>query len=117
MSKDELDFPPPFLKGVYLREDFDFEKRGSAIPAQPVEEIEPAWQADDSTNSTLFMTDDEFINSLVTVDPDATSLAEPVPDSHSEPELESELLPPDPKRLQSRSEGPVSICHSVGRQL
>ncbi|MDA8562909.1 AAA family ATPase [Mariniblastus sp.] len=97
MSKDKLDLPPPFLKGVYLRDEFDFEKRGSAIQGQQVQEIEPTQQEDDSANSTLFMTDDEFINSLVTDDPDATSLAEPVPYSHSEPERESELLSPDPK--------------------
>ena len=56
MSKDKLDLPPPFLKGVYLRDDFDFEKRGSAIPEQRFEELEPAQQEEDSTKSTLFMT-------------------------------------------------------------
>ena len=97
MSKDKLDLPPPFLKGVYLRDDFDFEKRGSAILEQRFEELEPAQQEEDSTKSTLFMTDDEFINSLVTIDPEEESEAAPDRTSQPDPELESALLPPDPK--------------------
>ena len=99
MSKDKLDLPPPFLKGVYLRDDFDFEKRGSAIPAEQFEERDTEQPEDDSTNSTLFMTDDEFINSLVTLDPDEEPTPEPVLNSQPEPKPEpaSALLPPDPK--------------------
>jgi len=96
MSKDKLDLPPPFLKGVYLRDDFDFEKRSSAISAGRFEEPEPAQQEDESTNSTLFMTDDEFINSLTATDPEEPKAATSST-SQPEPEPESGLLPPDPE--------------------
>jgi predicted ATPase len=109
MSKDKLDLPPPFLKGVYLRDDFDFEKRASAIPAERIEEPKPVPTEDHSTKSTLFMTDDEFIDSLTTIDPEEETEVAAVPDV--EPDPPSDLLPPDPKisKVARKNRFPFSI--------
>ena len=68
MDISELDLPPPYLFGVHLRDDFDFQARGSAFegpvdePTEPIEETEP--------KSTALMSDDDFLKSLVTVSDD-----------------------------------------------
>ena len=94
MSDAQLDFPPPFLKGVYLREDFDFGASGSAIESEvatPHQSIE----ADPSVNESLLMTDDEFIKSLTTLSD--SDEKEKQPEQALQPETQSELLPEDPK--------------------
>ena len=92
MDDFELDLPPPFLKGVYLRDDFDFEKRETAIPPEPVEPefAEPQTPDDDP----LFMSDDDFIKSLTTLSDSEEPKPEPLP--APEPEPATSLLPLDP---------------------
>ena len=105
MADFKLDLPPAFLQGVYLREDFDFEKRGSAIAAQSQTWAEP--EPDIPAESTVMMSDDEFIKSLTTLsDPDEEPI-KPVP----EPDAESDLLPLDPniKNVPRKKRFPFSI--------
>jgi predicted ATPase len=109
MSVSDLKFPPAFLQGVYLREDFDFTKRGSAIEEEVEEPLIPADnnRADDET---LFMTDAEFIDSLTTLsDPDEGEKSEPAAPPAFEPD--SDLLPPDPEvsTLARKDRFPFSI--------
>ena len=89
---EKLDLPPPFLKGAYLRDDFDFEKRETAIPPEPVEPefAEPQTPDDDP----LFMSDDDFIKSLTTLSDSEEPKPEPLP--APEPEPATSLLPLDP---------------------
>ena len=109
MSESELKLPPAFLQGVYLRDDFDFDKRGSAIP----EEVEqPTLPPENNLESdeTLFMSDDEFIASLTTLsDPDEEEIDEPAPTP--EPEPQTNLIPVDPKvrKLSRKDRFPFSI--------
>jgi len=68
MKKIELDGPPPFLQGVYVRENFDFDKCGSALSevlsgSQP--ESPPEVESEKPQLSAL-MSDDDFLNSLLT---------------------------------------------------
>jgi len=105
----KLDLPPAFLQGVYLREDFDFEKRGSAIVAEPevsAESIEPVISSD----STLFMSDDEFIKSLTTISEAEEEVVTQVPDP-IQPNAEPELFPQDPKveKVARKKRFPFSI--------
>lgn len=108
MDEFKLDLPPPFLKGVYLRDDFDFEKRESAIPSEPTQpvEVEPPQRSDDST---LFMTDDEFIDSITSLSEPDEKESEPSP--APEPDLPTDLLPPDPKvnKVARKDRFPFSI--------
>ena len=108
MDEYKLDLPPPFLKGVYLRDDFNFEKRESAIPAEltkPAKDPPPQ----PSDDSTLFMSDEEFINSLTSISDSDEKETEPSP--APEPEPQTDLLPPDPKinKVARKDRFPFSI--------
>ena len=68
MKKFEPNTPPPFLQGVYVRDDFDFGHCGSALgkqssPSQPTE-TQPAPPAEPQLSA--MMADDDFLNSLLT---------------------------------------------------
>ena len=115
MSGFKLDLPPPWLLGLFLREDFDFEARSSAIPAEPVEPTE-AKHNRPVDDSTLFMTDDEFIDSI-------TRMAEPqeagATSSPADPALPTDLLPPDPKvnQVPRKDRFPFSLPWVAGFEL
>ena len=104
----KLDVPPPFLKGVYLRDDFDLDKRESAIPFEPTEPVEAA-EPQRSDDDSLFMSDDDFIKSLTTL----SDADEPEPRLKSEPAPEppTDLLPPDPmvNKVARKDRFPFSI--------
>ncbi len=111
MSGSELKFPPAFLQGVYLRDDFDFTKRGSAIPEE-VEEPDVPPENNGEPDETLFMTDAEFIDSLTTLsDPDEEDKQEPDPAPEPQPQPDSILLPLDPKvaKVARKDRFPFSI--------
>ena len=67
MDTSQFDLPPAYLKGVHLRDDFDFEARGNAFEkstAKPVAMAEPEPQ------ESALMSDDDFLKSLLTVSDD-----------------------------------------------
>ena len=68
MKKFEINTPPPFLQGVFVREDFKFDVIGSALLQNrgPTENIEsnPAPLA--KPQLSALMTDDDFLDSLLT---------------------------------------------------
>lgn len=59
---------PPYLRGVYLREDFDLSQSGSAFEQFHEEEVEVNEDSTEPTSTTL-MDDDEFLQSLVSPEP------------------------------------------------
>ena len=68
MKKIELDGPPPYLQGVYVRENFDFAKCGSALSeglTAPQPESPPEVESEKPQLSAM-MSDDDFLNSLLT---------------------------------------------------
>jgi predicted ATPase len=68
MKTAELSGPPPFLQGVYVRETFDFDKCGSALPqasAHP-EPNDSSPPISDEPQLSAMMSDDDFLNSLLT---------------------------------------------------
>lgn len=68
MKKIELDGPPPFLQGVYVRENFEFDRCGSALAQSPEPSPPADLPADDPAKPQLsaLMSDDDFLNSLLT---------------------------------------------------
>ena len=62
MSKPDLSSEPPFLKGVYLRDDFNLDKVGSAFAPDP----EPTEPPKPTIAETSLMEDEEFLKSLLT---------------------------------------------------
>ncbi len=68
MKTTELSGSPPFLQGVYVREDFDFEKCGSALPefADLSDSDDPPPIDSDRPQLSAMMSDDDFLNSLLT---------------------------------------------------
>ena len=56
---------PPWLRGVYLREDFDFEARASAIPNE--RDVTEQETSGSTPYDHLLVSDDDFINSLTTI--------------------------------------------------
>lgn len=100
MKKTELDGPPPFLQGVYVRENFDFERCGSALAEtpSPAETDAPPTDSPATPQLSAMMSDDDFLNSLLT--PQETRPLELTPD---EPAL------PQPKADRARDdEGQVA---------
>jgi len=63
MDTSELDLPAPYLFGVHLRDDFDFESNGTVGSAPPEEIAEEASESE--PQSFAMMSDDEFLDSLV----------------------------------------------------
>ena len=75
--------PPPYLQGVYLRDDFELSRSGSAFERYEVEaQEEETKQEKSSPQSTTLMDDDEFLQSLITPEAnfaeDTTKANEPV---------------------------------------
>ena len=62
MSKLNERSEPPYLKGIYLREDFSFDQIGSAF-APPPQSTQPPQS---TIAETSLMDDDEFLKSLLT---------------------------------------------------
>ena len=69
MDTSQFALPPPFLFGVHLREDFDFEASGSAFDAPTDDSIEALPEPE--PQSSVMLSDDDFLKSLVTVSDDA----------------------------------------------
>ena len=116
MDDFKLDVPSPFLKAIYLRDDFDFEKRESAIPVESTEPEQVA-EPQPSTEDSLLMSDDEFIASIASLsEPDEkeTGLS-PAP----EPEPPTDLLPQDPKvnKVARKDRFPFSLPWVTDFQL
>jgi len=94
MNPFKLDDPPPFLQGVYVREDFDFDMRGSALaepPSTPEPEDSPPEPPEEPQLSAM-MSDDDFLDSLLT--PQETQPLDVTP-------AESEDAPDDQTEQQS----------------
>ena len=66
MSQQEPLPRPPYLQGVYLREDFDLSRSGSAFERYEVEAQEEEAIERSAPQSTTLMDDDEFLQSLIT---------------------------------------------------
>ena len=68
MKKFELDAPPPFLQGVFVREDFEFDICGSALPQHlsPTERVDSQPDLPTKPQLSAMMTDDDFLDSLLT---------------------------------------------------
>ena len=62
MNHSKQTAEPPFLKGVYLRDDFCFETIGAAFEPDP----EPTEPPQPTVQETALMEDDEFLQSLLT---------------------------------------------------
>ncbi len=84
---------PPFLQAVYLREDFDLKRSGSAFQKEDVaegfEEEAAAVEDEAGFGSTSMMDDDEFLQSLMSPEPsfeDSSSDESPV-ESQADAEL------------------------------
>jgi len=105
MKKLELDGPPPFLQGVYVRENFDFERCGSAlseVPAAAEPELPPADDPDKPQLSAM-MSDDDFLNSLLT--PQETRPLELTPpETEDTPSKDAD----DRERIRDEEEGQVA---------
>ena len=70
MSKSKPQSAPAFLQGIYLRDDFDLGKTGSAFAADP-KPIEPEPEPTETPiRDTASMDDDEFLKSLLTTSDD-----------------------------------------------
>ena len=84
MKKFEPDTPPPFLQGVYVKDDFEFDKCGSALskqtPAPDPSETQPDPPAEPQLSA--MMSDDDFLNSLLT--PQDTRPLELTPDEEED---------------------------------
>jgi predicted ATPase len=91
MSGPKLDLQPPWLQGVYLRDDFDFELRSSAITSEP--EMSTETPSDESSFDSLLMSDDEFLKSITTPSESESSKPDPVVENATG----DRLLPADPK--------------------
>ena len=93
MKKIELDGPPPYLQGVYVRENFDFAKCGSALSEDPStalpEEIPET--GPDKPKLSAMMSDDDFLNSLLTpLETRPLELTPPDPDTEPSEEAASD---------------------------
>jgi len=95
MSDPQLDLTTPWLQGVYLREDFNFDQRSSAIPPETETESEPP-QPDHDENSFdhLLVSDDDFLKSLTTISESEESEASP---EAADAKPNDDLLPIDPQ--------------------
>ena len=88
MKKFELDTPPPFLQGVYVRDDFEFDRRGSALRQQfsnPAPEAQPL--PPEKPQLSAMMSDDDFLNSLLT--PSENQPSEPTQGEPEDPTTDS----------------------------
>ena len=84
MKKFELVDPPPFLHGVYVRDDFEFGKRGSESIQQPTEPTPEVSQPEESEPAQLSeMSDDDFLASLLTTQ-EAPPFEEAAPSAEAE---------------------------------
>jgi len=102
MDTSQLDLPPPYLFGVHLREDFDFQATGSAVGEPTDEPIEASPEPE--PQSSALMSDDDFLKSLVTVSDD-----QPIgrfDDDESDDE-------PEPSDQSNKSIGSVPSLDSV----
>ena len=84
MKKIELDGPPPYLQGVYVRENFDFAKCGSALSEDPSNSLpeEPPESSPEEPKLSAMMSDDDFLNSLLTpVETRPLEITPPEPDT------------------------------------
>ena len=78
MKKFELDTPPPFLQGVYVRDDFEFDRCGSALRqdvSDPTHEAQPL--PPEEPQLSAMMSDDDFLSSLLSPQPSEPTWAEP----------------------------------------
>ena len=77
MKKFELDTPPPFLQGVYVRDDFEFDRCGSALQqhvSDPTPEAQPL--PPEEPQLSAMMSDDDFLSSLLSPQPSEPTWAE-----------------------------------------
>ena len=98
MKITELNGPPPFLQGVYVRDSFDFDRCGSALSEVPAIAKPDVPPADGSAPPQLsaMMSDDDFLNSLLT--PQETRPLELTPP-------EADQTPQEDSNRSSKEEG------------
>lgn len=92
MSKPKPQSAPAFLQGIYLRDDFDLSKTGSAFASAP-EPTEPLELSEPAIRETASMDDDEFLMSLLTPSENQTEAEPPSWPRDFEPEVEQPTLP------------------------
>ena len=117
MKKFEPDAPPPFLQGVYVRDDFDFGRCGSALnknhPASEPATPEPDPPA--TSELSAMMSDDDFLDSLLTPLENRPEYDPPADDEDAgdvQPEENSEdvdTLTPDQRKLPRRDRFPFNF--------
>jgi len=101
MKTTELNGPPPFLQGVYVQENFDFDKCGSAL-SEATDLSEPDIPPEDTSTQpqlSAMMSDDDFLNSLLT--PQETRPLELTP-------TEADPTPPEDEDGLHEDEGQVA---------
>ena len=119
MKNFELVDPPPFLQGVYVKDDFEFGKCGSALSQQlpAPEPIEAPPDPPAEPQLSAMMSDDDFLNSLLT--PQETrplELTEPESEDDSADDNEdsdaevTHTLPPDQQKLPRRERFPFNFA-------
>ena len=119
MKNFELVDPPPFLQGVYVKDDFEFGKCGSALSQQlpAPEPIEAPPDPPAEPQLSAMMSDDDFLNSLLT--PQETrplELTEPESEDDSADDNEdsdaevTHTLTPDQQKLPRRERFPFNFA-------
>ena len=120
MKKFELDTPPPFLQGVYVRADFEFDRCGSALRqdvSDPTPEAQPL--PPEEPQLSAMMSDDDFLSSLLSPQPSEPTWAEPedatadsIDDSLDAVEDDNEgigTLTPEQQKLPRRDRFPFNF--------
>lgn len=126
MNNFEADAPPPFLHGVYVKDDFDFTQCGSALQRNHPSPQPAAPDPDPPAEPELsaMMSDEDFLNSLLTPvehqqaeaplgEQDDSGDAEPDENSHENDEAEDSqvhyLLSPKDQALPRRKRFPFKF--------
>ena len=86
---------PPYLRAVFLREDFDLNSKGSAFSRSHRDQDPEATDHshDSKIHSTVMMDDDEFLQSLVSPEPSRDeSTLEKSPDERARVDADLSLI-------------------------
>ena len=111
MSKLDERSDPPYLRGIYLREDFSFDKIGSAFVPPPQSTLPPQ----PTIAETSLMDDDEFLKSLLTTvenqdeNESGVEQIESVADSLSRANLAANQFASEVTELPRKSRYPFSL--------
>ena len=107
MSKPNPQSTPAFLRGIYLRDDFNLSKIGSAFASAP--ELTEPEQPEPPIRETSSMDDDEFLMSLLTTSDDQAELEPPLWQQDLAPKAEQPNLPSEVTQLPRNQRYPFSL--------